>query len=85
MRMTQLNLTPQPQRFFQHDKGRGIFICRNTDAVIIIRVQFGQPGATQDFFPVLPGDTFTLDRGDLSQEIYLMADTTMSNNQTAVG
>lgn len=85
MRMSQLNLTPIPTKYFPHDASRGIFICRNTDAAIIIRVQFGQSGATQDFFPILPGDTLTLDRGDLTQEIYLMADTAMSNNQLAVG
>lgn len=85
MRMTRLNLTTRPQQFFAHDAKRGIFMLRNTDAAIIIRVQFGQPGSTDDFFPVLPGDTLTFDRGDLSQEIYIMADTAMSNNQSAVG
>ena len=60
-------------------------MCRNTDAAIIIRVQFGKPGAIEDFFPILPGDTLTLDRGDVSQEIYVMADNAMSNNQFAVG
>jgi len=85
MRMSQLNLTPNPRKFFEHDARRGIFMLRNTDAAIIIRVQFGQPGSINDFFPILPGDTFTLDRGDLTQEIYIMADTAMSNNQSAVG
>ena len=85
MRMSQINLTTSLVKIFPHDKGRGIFMCRNTDATIIIRVQFGQPSGVPDCFPILPGDTFTLDRGDLSQEVYAMADTAMSNNQFAVG
>jgi len=85
MRMSRINLTTTLKKYYDSDKNRGIFMCRNTDAAIIIRVQFGYPGAVEDCFPILPGDTMTLDRGDLSQEIYLMADTAMSNNQLAVG
>ena len=85
MRMSRQNLTTTPRKIYDADYRRGIFMCRNTDAAIIIRVQFGAPGAVEDFFPVLPGDTLTLDRGDVSQEIYIMADTAMANNQFAVG
>ena len=85
MRMTQINLATNLVKIFPKDKNRGIFICRNTDALIIIRVQFGQPSGVPDCFPILPGDTFTLDRGDLTQEIYAMADMAMVNNQFAVG
>lgn len=85
MRASRLNLTTSPRKHFDADARRGIFMLRNTDAAIIIRVQFGHPGSVEDFFEVLPGDTLTLDRGDLSQEIYIMADTAMSNNKTMVG
>ena len=85
MRMSQQNLTTAPRKYFDGDAKRGIFMCRNTDAAIIIYVQFGQPGSLTDFFPILPGDTFTLDRGDLSQEIYLYASAATANNQFTVG
>ena len=64
-----LNLTPTPQKFYEQDKLRGIFIFRNTDAVITSFVQFGMPCDVNDGFPVLAGDTLTLDRGDLQSEI----------------
>ena len=85
MRATRLNLTTSPQKFFADDKGRGIVIIRNTDPLIIIRLQFGSPSDSRDGFEILAGDTLTLDRGDLSQAIYLWADTAHSNNLCMVG
>ena len=85
MRASRINLTTSPFKFFEADARRGIFIFRNRDAVVIAHVQFGPPNSNVDFFDILPGDTLTLDRGDLTQEIYLFADTANSNNQTLVG
>lgn len=79
------NFTTTPQLFFPADKQRGIFILRNTDAAIIIRCQFGSPSNALDGFDVLAGDTLTLDRGDLTQEIYIWAATATSNNNLMVG
>ena len=85
MRASRLNLTTSPQLFYSHDKGRSLFIFRNTDVAIITRVQFGAPSTSRDGFEILPGDTLALDRGDLTGEIYLWADTAHSNNQCLVG
>ena len=86
MRATRnINLTTVPQKFYEQDLQRGIFIFRNTDAVITSYVQFGFPSALGDGFPVLAGDTLTLDRGELSEAIFLWADTAHSNNALMVG
>lgn len=85
MRMSQQPLTTVPRKIFERDDKRGIFMCRNTNVADKIYVQFGQPGAPDDFFPILAGDTFTLDRGDLTQEIYLYSDSVNANNHFSVG
>lgn len=79
------NFTITPQLFFPADKERGVFILRNTDAVLTIRCQFGPPSNELDGFDVLAGDTLTLDRGDLTQTIYIWATGAMSNNNLMVG
>ena len=85
MRMAQLNLTTVPTKAYERDDKRGIYMCRNTHATQFIFVQFGKPGALEDFFKILPGDTLTLDRGDLSQEIWMYSNALGTTNQMAVG
>lgn len=85
MRASKVNLTTTPQKFYEADAFRGIFILRNTDAVLTSYVQFGAPGDSSDGFPVLAGDTLTLDRGDLTESIWLWADVAHSHNALMVG
>jgi hypothetical protein len=85
MRASRINLTTTPQKFYEKDDTRGIFIIRNTDVSATAYVQFGSPGDASDGFPVLAGDTLTLDRGDLTPAIFLWAATANSNNALLVG
>lgn len=80
MRATKINLDYNPREQFGKDDRRGIFIFRNTHPTDTAYVQFGVPSNRDDGFPVLAGDTLTLDRGDLSQAIFIWTSTITGNS-----
>lgn len=74
MRSTRVNLTLTPREFFAADKNRGLISIRNLHATDTIFVQGGQ-SHKRDMYPILAGDILTLERGDISQSVWLCSDT----------
>ena len=100
MRVSRLNLTTVPYRFFQRDERRSIIILRNQEVSTIAHMQFGSGGDLNDGFDIKPGDTFTIDTqpiqyidaqgrpqilSKIPDEIFCWADAPMSNFKALVG
>lgn len=70
MRSSRINITTSPTKYFDADKGRGLLSIRNLHASEEIYIQGGVSGS-RDGYPILAGDVLTLERGNISDEIWL--------------
>lgn len=74
MNATQLSVGTTPTKQYDPDDGRQVLSIRNDDPLIDIYVQWGQVTGRIGY-PIKAGEVLFLDRGDLSDSVWLWADT----------
>lgn len=87
MRSQKIQLTTNPQRVLFKDARRGLIIVRNrsTTSTDVIYLQFRSPSTSGEAFPVDAGESLTLERGDLSQELWAWGSAADIDNRLLVG
>ena len=87
MRSQRVPITTTPERVLFRDAQRGILIIRNRSTTLTdtIYLQFRGPSEADDAFPLDAGESLTLDRGDLSQELWMWGSAANINNRLLVG